>query len=128
MAEEPPPFGGRVVRGVDSFLDIASRLGEHLAHLARHRLGDGLLPLDQQIPHPTQHVASRGRRGARPEREAALGRPHRRLEIGCVGIGKPPDQVVSVRRVAIVEVGAVGGGDPLASDEVAERLGHRIRG
>ena len=35
----------RVVRGVDPFLHVAARLGERLAHLARHQVRDLVLPL-----------------------------------------------------------------------------------
>ena len=126
VAEQPATFGGRVVRGVDALLHVAPRFGQHLAHLARHRVGDGFLALDQEVAHPAQHVAARRRRGARPEREAPLGRAHRRLDVGRVGIRKAPDQIVGVGRVAVLEVGAVSRRDPLAADEVAERLSHRV--
>ena len=90
MAEEPAPFGGRVVRGVDSFLDVAARLGEHLPHLARHRVGDLLLALDQKIADAAEHVAARRRRRARPEREAAPRRAHGGIDVAASESGNRP--------------------------------------
>ena len=99
VAEEPPALGRGVVRGVDPLLHVAPRLGEHLAHLARHGVGDLFLALDQEVADAAEHVAARRRRRAAPQREAALGRarPPRSTSRG-VGVGKAPDQVGGVRR------------------------------
>ena len=36
VAEHAPPLAGHQVGDVDAFLDVAARLGQDLAHLARH--------------------------------------------------------------------------------------------
>src|SRR6266403_1277204 len=40
LAEEAASLTRRIVRGVDSLLHVATRLGERLPHFARHRVGD----------------------------------------------------------------------------------------
>ena len=88
VAEQPAPFGRRVVRGVDPFLHVAARLGERLAHLARHQVGDLFLPLRQEVADAAQHVAARGRRRARARARSRAARtpprarrpPRRRAE------------------------------------------------
>ena len=81
VAEQPASFGRRVVRRVDAFLDVAARLGERLAHLARHEVGDLFLPLRHDVADAAQHVAARRRRRAAPDLEAALRRLDGRVDV-----------------------------------------------
>ena len=105
MAEQPAPFGGRVVGGVDALLDVAPGFGQHLAHLAGHRVGDGFFALDQEIADAAEHVAparrGRSRQSANPrlaERTAAS------MSRGSES-GNRPIRSVGLGRVAVVEVG-----------------------
>ena len=52
-----------------------------------------------QIADAPQHVAARRRRRAAPEREAALRRRDRALDVRGVGERKAADQVVRVGRI-----------------------------
>ena len=63
VAEHPPALAGHQVGDVDAFLDVAARLGEDLAHLARHRPRQALLVLGHQRAEAVQDLAAlRGRR------------------------------------------------------------------
>ena len=124
MAEEPASLGRRVVRGVDPLLHIPAGLGQDLAHLPRHRVGDGFLSLDQQVADPAEHVASRRSGSPGPQGKPALGGADRGVHVLAIRIGEPPDQVGRVRGIAVIEVGIGAGGYPLTGDEVLEGLGH----
>ena len=77
VAEQAASFGGRVVRRVDAFLHVAARLGERLAHLAGHEVGDLFLARRQQVADAAQHVTAGRRRRALPALEAASRALHR---------------------------------------------------
>ena len=81
VAEQPAPLGRGVVRRVDPFLHVAARLGERLAHLAGHEVGDLLLSLDQQVADAAQHVAARRRRRARQSSKPRLRRLDGALDV-----------------------------------------------
>jgi hypothetical protein len=123
VAEEPAPLDRRVVGRVDPLLHVAARLGERLAHLARHEVGDLLLALAQEVADAAEHVAARRGRRAPPHVEAAGGARHGGVDVGGARLGKAADEVAGVGRVAVLEVGAGRRGDPPAGDEVLE-VGH----
>ena len=54
VSKEPASFTRRVIRGVDSFLDVAARFGEGLAHLPRHRVGDLFLSRGHEVANEAQ--------------------------------------------------------------------------
>ena len=96
-------------------------------------------PMSVEAPFATLHKADVIRLGASLgvplsnalSRAAAadqrtLGRADRGGDVASIGIGEAPDEVGGIRRVAIVEIGAVCGRHPLATDEVAESLGHDV--
>ena len=84
MAEQPSPLGGSVESGIDPFLDVPSSLGQHLAHLAGHRVGDGVLALYQEIADPAEHVAPCRRRRSRPDLESSPGRADGRIDVARI--------------------------------------------
>ena len=63
---------------------------------------------------------ARGGRRAAPPGEAALGGRHGLRHVLRPGAREAPDAVARVGRVDVVEVGAGGGRDPRAADEVLE--------
>src|SRR4029077_13408726 len=101
--KELPPHGRRIVRGVDAFLNVATRLRERLPHLTGHEIGDLLLPLDHEIADPAEHVAARRRGRARPDLESALGGGYGAVDIGGRAFGEATDDVPRIRRVHIIE-------------------------
>ena len=123
-AEQPPAFTRRVKRRVDAFLHITPRLRQDLPHLPGHGPRDRFLLLDQQISHALQNRPTQRRRRLGPLGKAALRGGDRPLRILRTGPGEAPDQVVPVGGIAVLEVVAAGGRDPLAGNEVLEILGH----
>ena len=74
VAEQLASHRRRVVRGIDSFLDVASRLGERLPHLAGHEVRDLFLSPCRGCRRAAEHIAARRRRRAPPALESALRR------------------------------------------------------
>ncbi len=66
MAVQPPALAGDKVHHIDGFLHISTRLGDHLAHLARHVAGVLLLALAEQLCRFEQDFAALGRRREAP--------------------------------------------------------------
>ena len=122
--EEPAAFRVRVVRGIDAFLHVPPRLGQHLAHLAGHSRRNRFFALDQQVADAMEHLAADRGRSLGPPGEPALGRLHRAGDVLGPGPREAPDDVAPLRRIAVLEIGARSGGHPLAGDEVLEVLGH----
>ena len=122
VAVQAAPFRRREVRGVDALLHVAARLGERLAHLARHEVGDLVLARRHQVADAPQHVAAGRRRRAAPELEAAPRRRHGPLHVLHAGEREAADDVARVGRIHVVEVLARGGGDPLTGNEIPEGL------
>ena len=90
LAEEAAALHAGVVGGVDALLQVAARLREHLAHLARGGPGDLVLALGEQVAHAAQDVAAGGGRhaaprpGRRPWRRPRRGpRPRARCAATC---------------------------------------------
>src|SRR5690606_7836277 len=117
---EPRPFPAEVAEDVDRAPDLAARLGQRLAllarHLARHLLGTRL----EQRRRAVQDLAALRRRHGRPRRLRRGSRLDRLPGVGDIGLRKEPDDVVRVGRIAILERRTAGGANPLAADEVPE--------
>jgi hypothetical protein len=130
LAVEAPPLPGHVVAHVDRFLDVAARLGEHLAHLAGHQLGQVLLGLRDEVREAEEDLAAPGGRDEPPLLEGGLGSGDGALDVLGPGLGEDADRV-PVRRAGRLEGLAGSGLDPLAADVVLEGLGaekpHRRR-
>ena len=113
---------------VDRFLHVAARLGEHLAHLARHLARDLLLVAAKDLAGGTRNSA---RRAAGISRHGGTPSSPRRPPGHVVGVRvlERADQVGVVRRVAALEGLARLRGDPLAVDVVLmrRRPGHADR-
>ena len=122
MAKQPAPFGGSVEGGVDALLDVSPSLRQHLAHLAGHRIGNRVLALHQEVANPAEHVTPGGGRCSRPDLESSFGRADGRIDIARIRIGKPPNQIVRLGGIAVLEVRLRRWLYPLASDEVLEGL------
>jgi hypothetical protein len=124
VAEQAAALDGGVVRRVDALLHVAARLVQDLAHLPRHGVGDLLLAFRQQVADAAQHIAPQRRRRPAPLVEAALRRLNRLLQVVTRGTGERADQIVRVGRVPVLERAAALRVDPLACNEILERLGH----
>ena len=121
--EQPAALGRRIKRGVDPFLDVASRLGDDFPHFSRHRARDGILALDQELADALKHLPANRRGRFRPLREAAPGRVDGALQVVRPRAREPADDVVPIGWVAILEVLTRRGGDPIAGNEVLEFRG-----
>src|SRR5687768_410211 len=106
MSEEPPPLARGVVRGVDPLLNISARLGERLAHLARHSVGDLLLSASENVANPSEYISSRGGRLRPPHGEPAPRTFDCAANIAGAGERELPNQVRLVRRITVLEPGA----------------------
>ena len=71
LAEQAPALAGHVVGDVDRLLHVAARLGQDLAHLARHEPGELLLVLGQEARDAEQDLAALRRGHGAPCRECA---------------------------------------------------------
>ena len=83
-AEEPPPLARGEERHVDRFLDVAARLGEDLAHLARHEPRELLLVALQDLAGGVEDLGAPRRRRVRasPGRPSSPPRRRRRRPAG----------------------------------------------
>ncbi len=118
VAEETAPFRRRVVRSVDPFLHVAARLGERLAHLARHQVRDLVLSPGEEVADAAKHLATFRCRRATPDVEPAFRRAHRAVDVLRGGERKLADDVGDVGGIAILEILTRRRGDPFASDEI----------
>src|ERR1017187_82936 len=102
-AEEAAAFAGVVVSGVDGFLHVTARLGEHLAHFAGHVAGVIFFALDENFGGAENHFgAARGGDEA-PFGEGALGRVHGGVDVGLGGLLEDADHVARVGGIAVFE-------------------------
>src|SRR5439155_12690434 len=121
LAEEAAALAGHVEAHVDRLLDVPARLDEHLAHLAAHQLRELLFPLDQQPAEAVQELAAPRRGNEAPALVGGLRGLDGAVDVLRARLRKDTDQLAG-RRVAALERLARGGVDPLAADEVPERL------
>ncbi len=119
VAEHAPALAGHVDRHVDRFLDVAAGLGEHLAHLAAHQLGQlGLLVLEQPR-EAEQDLAALGRRDEPPLLERLLRGRDGAVDVLGAGARERAERLAG-RRDRRLERLAGDGVDPLAADQVLE--------
>ena len=127
LAVEAPALAGHVVAHVDRFLDVSPGLGEHLAHLARHQLGELLLVLGDERREAEDDLAALRRGHEPPAPVRLLGRLDRAVDVLRAGARERPDRLAR-RRAQALERLAAGGVDPLAADEVLEGPRRRRHG
>ncbi len=123
---EAAAFAGHEVGHVDRLLDVAARLPEHLAHLARHVARVLLLALDQQLRRLEDDLAALGRGRQPPAFVRGSRGPDGGVDILRVGILEQTDDITRVGRIDVRIRIATAAGDPLAADEieVCSSLGH----
>ena len=126
VAGHPAALAGHQVGDVDAFLDVAARLGDDLAHLARHRPGEPLLVLGHQRPERVQDLATLRRGRPAPHRAGRFGGLDGHRDVGPRALLEAPDDVARVGGIAALERLAGGRIDPLPGDEVSE--GGRLDG
>ena len=117
--EEAAALARREVGHVDRFLHVAARLGEDLSHLARHQPRELFLVTLQDLAGGVENLGAPGSGRVAPSRIGLPGGGDRRLDVLESALGKDPDEVVSIGRVAVLERLPGGRGRPLAADEVA---------
>ena len=94
LAGHPAALARHEERDVDALLDVAARLREDLAHLARHRPGQALLVLGHERAEAVQDLAAlRGGRRLRQRGAGHLGGPHGHRDVGGGAGLEPPDDV-----------------------------------
>ena len=124
-AEEPPPLAGHVEGLVDGLLHVAARLGQHLAHLARHLAGVFFLVLDEDVAGTKQHLGPLGRGNQPPGGEGLFRCGHGQRHILGVRGGKRAHHVGVVGRVQVQHGFAARGREPLAANQVViSGIGH----
>src|SRR5262249_12545379 len=120
LPEHAAPFAGDVEGHVDGFLHVATRFVQHLAHLAGHVARELLLALDDELRGLEEHLRTDWCRDQSPAGIRARRRLERRLHVAPRRFLKHTDQVVGIRRVAILERLTGRGRNPAAVDEVVE--------
>ena len=96
--------------------DLATRLGERLAHLERHQQGEVFLALLQQVERAAQDLAANPRRGRRPGLLGVGSDIDRALRIGGGCIRNALEHLPG-RRVGDVDAAPGGRVHPLAAEE-----------
>ena len=125
LAEQAAALAGHVVGDVDRLLHVAARLGQHLAHLARHEASRAL-----PCARPAGGRCGTGsRRASAPASRSSCAKARCAARDGGVDVrraggGELADDLVVVRRAGAGEGGARRGGLPVAADQVLVRLGH----
>ena len=120
VSEELTAHGAGVVCGVDALLHVATGLGERLAHLARHDVGQLFLAGGEQVTDATQDVTARGGGQQLPRTESPYGTGDRTIDVRGGRARKAAHEIRRVGRIAVLEPGAGGCGHPLASDVIQE--------
>jgi hypothetical protein len=124
VSEEAPPLPSRIVRRVDSFLDVPPRLGKHLPHFARHLPREILLAGHHEIPDSAHDVAPlRCRREAPSVKCGACG-ADRLPDILLPRFREYADHFVPSRGIPVLERLSGRGINPLPVDEILEFLRH----
>src|SRR6185503_11893650 len=124
LAELPAPLAGHVVRHVDRFLDVAARLVQDLAHLARHVAREVLLVLHQYLGGAVEDLAALGGGQRLPARVRLARAGDRPLDVFGSRVGEAADQLGGVGGVAVVERASGSGVLPGPADVVAVALRH----
>ena len=122
LAAQPPALAGEVIEDLHGAGGLALGLDQGLAFLAGQLLGDALDVGLDDAGGPGQDIAALGRAGGPPLSSGRLGGGDRGLGVLGRGSLEMADHVVGVGRVDIGEGLAGGGIDPLASDEVLDRV------
>ena len=122
-AEQPAPFAGVVIGGVNGFLHVAAGLGQHLAHFAGHLAGILFLALDQDLGGAENDLGAARSRHQSPLGEGALGGGDGGVHVRFGGFLEDADQIAGVGGIAIFEGLSGRGLDPLAVNEILENLG-----
>ena len=81
LAKKPPPFARHVIRHVDSFLNVAARFREDLAHLAGHVLGKLFFAQQEKFCRAKQYLRALGRRDEPPGLVRFLRGIHGRIRV-----------------------------------------------
>ena len=121
LAEEAATLAGHVEGHVDRLLDVAARLGAHLAHLAHHQLGQLVLALDEALRDPEEDLATPGRRRQAPALVRFLRGLDRAIDVVHGRARERPDRLAG-RGIRGVERLVAGGVHPLAADVVLRSL------
>ena len=124
VAAHPPALAAVVAQDVARARDLAGRLGQRLALLARERARDLAHALGEQLGRLEEDGAAGRRRGGRPRRERLGGGRGRLGRVGGGRAGEDGEDLVGARRVPRLETGVVARADPLAADQVLAGL-HR---
>ena len=121
LAEQAPAFAAHVEAHVDCFLNVASGLGEHLAHLAGHQLRDLVLLVGEQPAEAEEDLAAARGRDKAPFLVGGL-----RGVDGLVDVlgarAREDAERLAGRRALRLEGLARRSVDPLAADVVLEAL------
>jgi hypothetical protein len=123
LAELAASLAGHVIRHVDGFLDVAFRLVQDLAHLARHVPCEVVLAAHEDLGGAVEDLAAFGCGRIAPARERVAGGGDGGFHVLGPRLGEAADQVVAVGGVAILEGRAGGGRNPAPADVVAV-VGH----
>ncbi len=113
-------LAGEEERHVDGFLHVATRLGQHLAHLTGHRAGKLLLAADQDLGDAEEDLGALRCRRQAPAVERGLRGGNRIRGIVHRGVGEEADQVAGVGGIAVLEGAAGSGRDPAAANVVVK--------
>ena len=127
VAEEATPFAGHVDRHVDRLLHVSPGLGQHLAHLAAHQLGQLVLLLLQQPREAEEDVAALGSGHQAPFLERRLRGGDGAVDVLGRRTGEGSERLAGRGHLRLERL-AGRGVRPLAADIVLELLccdGHR---
>ncbi len=120
LAKQPPPFARHVIRHINGFLHVAARLRQNLPHLARHVLGKFFLALYKQFRRAIENLRPLWRRNQAPLFVCLFGSVHRRVHVLRRRRHKHPDQLIRVRRIAVLVRLTAARFHPLAVNEILE--------
>ena len=93
LAEQPPALAGHVEAHVDRFLDVAAGLGLHLAHLARHEVGELVLVVGEELREAEEDLAALRRRDEAPVLVGRLRGRDGAVDVGGAGAREDADQL-----------------------------------
>ena len=123
VAEQPSALAGHQERDVDPLLDVAARLGQDLAHLARHGPGETFLVLRHEGAEAVQDLAALGRRRRLPGWQGSVRGADRHRDVRSRACLEAAHDVSDFGRIHTLERGPGNAVDPAAGDEQLVRGG-----
>ena len=125
FTEQAPAFAGHIESAVDPFLHVAAGFFEHLAHFAGLDARELFFIFAQKLADTIEQFTTLWRRHQTPTGKGIFRGLDCSIHICRCRGGKQTDQIVPLRRIAVLKSPLRFRRQPLTIDKVLECVGHR---